>query len=88
MLIIEVPADVAALPGLEIRRGDELIDQKQWNNGVRVKPGKHTVRVFAPGKQRWEGTINAEHDSVATLKVGPMADEGAAPAKPTPATDE
>ncbi len=89
MLIIEIPSDIAELPGIEVRRNDEPVDAKQWNAEVRVKPGKHVVRVFAPGKQRWEGSVDAEHDSVATLKVGPLLDEGAAPPAPsTTKTDE
>ncbi|HEX2734284.1 MAG TPA: type VI secretion system contractile sheath small subunit [Polyangiaceae bacterium] len=79
MLTLEVPPDIAALPGLEIRRDDQPVPQKQWNQAVRVKPGQHNVRVFAPGKQQWTGQITAEHDSEVTLKIGPLvADDGKA----------
>jgi type VI secretion system protein ImpB len=77
-----VSADVAKLPGLEIKRGDQVVEQKHWNLPVKVKPGAHVIRAFAPGKQPWEGSVTATHDSVVELTVGPLLDNGAAPPPP------
>jgi type VI secretion system protein ImpB len=87
-LKLVVPPEVESLPGLEIKRGDQVVEKKHWNQPVKVKPGVQVIRAFAPGKQPWEGTVTATHDSAVELKVGPLVDSGAAPPPPpaAPAT--
>jgi type VI secretion system protein ImpB len=87
-LKLVVSAEMAKLPGLEIKRGQETVDAKHWNQPVRVKAGVHVIRAFAPGKQPWEGSVTATHDSVVEFTVGPLLEPGAAPPAPAspPAT--
>jgi type VI secretion system protein ImpB len=76
---------IATLPGLEIKRGDQSVEAKHWNQDVRVKPGAYKIRAFAPGKKPWEGSVTAEHDSAVSFTVGPLLDEGAASPPAAPA---
>lgn len=86
-LKLVISPEIAKLPGLEVKRGDQVVEQKHWNQPVKVKPGVHVVRAFAPGKQPWEGSVTATHDSIVELTVGPLVDNGApAPAVPPTGT--
>jgi type VI secretion system protein ImpB len=69
-----VPDPLAKQTGGEIRKEDELVEASEYNQPVRVKPGKYEVRAFAPGKKPWTKTIEAEHDSTVDLPVGPLED--------------
>jgi len=81
-LKLVVSPEIAKLTGLEIKRDNDVVDQKHWNQPVRVKAGVHVIRVHAPGKQSWEGSVTATHDNDVEFTVGPLVDQGAAPVAP------
>lgn len=88
-LTIDVPADIAALPGLEIRKDNQIVEKKQWNTVLRTKPGDCVVTAFVPGKQTWKTKVNIAHNAKHTIKVGPLLDPGAAgAASPADTTGE
>lgn len=76
-LEVRVPAEVAAQPGLEVRRDGTLLGRGGWNVVVPVDGGEHVVEVSAPGKAAWRGaaSLKAEADAavvtVPVLKAGP-----------------
>jgi len=85
-LEIRVPAEVAALPGLEVRRNGTLQGRGAWNVVVPVDGGEHVIEVSAPGKTAWRGAaaVKTEADA-AVLLVPPLAAKAASPSKAAPA---
>ncbi len=71
-----VPDPLGKTPDAELRREEELLEPSQYNQAIRVKPGKHEIRAFAPGKKPWSTTVVTEHDSTVEVTVGPLEDEG------------
>lgn len=61
-LTIDVPAEVRATPGLEVRRDGQVVGAAQLGTAIAVDPGKHAIEVSAPGKETWkaEVTVGAE----------------------------
>lgn len=53
-LSIDVPE---ASPGTQVKRDGQEVRKASWGTGVPVDPGKHVVRVSAPGKQTWSDEI-------------------------------
>jgi serine/threonine-protein kinase len=49
-LTLEVPADLAGLPGLEVLRDGEPVPPAAWGTPVPVDPGEHTVEAKADGR--------------------------------------
>ena len=58
-----------------LRKDEELVDPAQFNQAVRVKPGKIEVTAFAPGKKPWSKVVDAEHDATVELVVGPLENQ-------------
>jgi hypothetical protein len=74
-LEIRIPNDIAALPGLEIRRDGEVLGRGAWNVAVPIDGAEHTVEAHATGKTTWKGSITVKAESdVAVLAVPPLAD--------------
>ncbi len=77
-LEIRIPSEVAALPGLEVRRDGAVLGQGAWNVAVPIDGADHLVEVSAPGKTPWQRSIkvNAESDvavlAVPTLVAAPL----------------
>jgi hypothetical protein len=47
-----------ASPDTEVERDGQDVRKASWGTGVPVDPGKHVVRVSAPGKQTWSDEID------------------------------
>jgi hypothetical protein len=47
-----------ASPGTEVERDGQDVRKASWGTGVPVDPGKHVVRVSAPGKQTWSDEVD------------------------------
>lgn len=73
-LEIRVPAEVAAITGIEIRRDGVALGQGAWNVAVPIDGGEHSVEVTAPARQPWQRRIavNSERD-VAVITVPLLA---------------
>lgn len=67
-LAIEVPPEVRAFPGLEVRRDGEPVGAAQFGTAIAVDPGPHVVEVSAPGKEPWKTEVKVGADA-ATEKV-------------------
>jgi hypothetical protein len=82
---IVVAPDVAAIAGVEIRRGEELVPREAWGVALPVDPGAVVVRATAPGRTPFERTVEVPATSGATkIPIDTMAPAaaGAAPTKP------
>lgn len=90
-LTLEVPPDIAAIPGLEIKRDGIVLGRGAWGTTVPIDGGEHVIEATAPGKQPWSSkiTVRAESEQV-RLSVPALLDTPPAPAavRPTPAQSE
>jgi len=62
-LLIEVPAAVATISGLELRRNGAPLGRGSWNVAVPVDGGKFTISAAAPGRRTWEGSVVVKSES-------------------------
>jgi hypothetical protein len=56
-LTIEVRA---ALPGLKVRRNDEMVGRAAWGTPLAVDPGPQRIEADAPGRLPWSREISAD----------------------------
>lgn len=88
-LTIDVPGEVAKLPGLAISRDGIPLGDVQWGTPVPVDAGEHQIVATAPGHRPWQKTVEIlSNGSKASVKVealvreAPVGPPGAEPAKP------
>ena len=67
-LVISVPREVAATPGLEVQRDGVAVGRALWEVPVPVDPGEHVVTARAPGKRGWEGRATAAASACGVLR--------------------
>jgi hypothetical protein len=72
------------LPGLEIRRGAELLQPGQWENAMPVDPGTVALSAKAPGKKPWTGSITIEGEGKAFEVTIPALDDAPVDTPPPP----
>jgi hypothetical protein len=48
------------LPGLELRMNDVVVPRASWGLEVPVDPGPQRLRLSAPGRRPWVGTVTVE----------------------------
>lgn len=81
-LVIVIP-EAVKVDGLEVQRDGTAVGSAQWGLPIPIDPGVHKVRVKAPGKQPWEGSIEVPNDaqqhavSVPTLLNAPQQEQAA-----------
>jgi len=65
-LAIDVPPDVAATAGLEVKLDGVVVGAPSFGVPVPIDGGEHRVDATAPGKAPWQGTvaIKVEQDAV------------------------
>jgi hypothetical protein len=82
-MTIHVPAEARA-SGLEIKRDDVIVPEKEWEVGVPVDPGLHLVVASAPGRRAREiaRRVQSAEKNVLTLPV--LEDTSVAVAPPPP----
>jgi hypothetical protein len=81
-LALVVPAELAGLSGLELRRDGQVVLRSDWGRAIPVDPGEHLLSATAPGKPAWERKLSLEERAVLEVKVPPLtsAPSNAAPA--------
>lgn len=78
-LTIAVSDAARAVPGLEVKRDDEIVATAQWGIAVAVDPGKHTLTASAPGMKPWEqGAEISRQGASVTVTVPPLESIGIA----------
>lgn len=55
--------DNVDLPGLELRMNDLVVPRASWGLELPVDPGVQRLRLSAPGRRTWEGTVTVEKGS-------------------------
>ena len=80
---VAVPAEVAALEGLEVRRDGVLVDRAQWGSPVPVDPGMHVIEAIAKGFKRWKTQVEASAAGT-TVPVAVAKLEAEPPPPPPP----
>jgi hypothetical protein len=73
-LVLTLPADVSATPGLAIECDGRAVPQAEWNQPTPLDPGEHVVAVSAPGRAPWRVTFVLPKRESKTLVV-PRLDE-------------
>ncbi len=83
-MIVVVPADVRAIPGLQISRDGQLVREPTFGTAVPVDPGRHQVSVNAPGRRTWTSEVEASGEgSTVTVTVPSLQTEPEMKAGPT-----
>jgi hypothetical protein len=89
-LTVNVPP-TSKVPGLELVRGNDVIDAGAWNHPLPLDGGAYTITARAPGYEPWSTSaqLGAEHDAKAVdvplLKRAPVPVSAAPPARPVAA---
>jgi len=78
-LTISVPAD-RQVAGLQILRGNDLVDAAGWNHALPIDGGSYTITARAPGRTPWSvaRTIKVEGDTV-TVEIPKLTDATSSP---------
>jgi tetratricopeptide (TPR) repeat protein len=86
-LVVQVPAEVRAIPGLLLTRDGAPLGEGQWGIPIPVDVGTHLVVAKAPDHKTWEGRVEVTTDGgKASLLVQPLAAEPKT-ARPSPVAD-
>lgn len=72
-LAIKLPADLAAIKGLTIRRDGKSVPANMWGVNVPVDPGPRIVGVSAPGRVPWSSRVTVELGKLAVVNVPVLA---------------
>jgi hypothetical protein len=81
-LTIQVPADVALIPNLQVRRDSVVVSQPAWGVPVPVDPGDHVIEATAPDREPWTGHITVDASSDKKEIAVPLLLDKQAPATP------
>lgn len=79
-LVIEVNADTAAIPGLEIKRDGASVPQGLWGVPAPVDPGVRSIDVSAPSKKPLHLEMRTEGAGATARVVIPPLEDGPPPA--------
>lgn len=79
-LAVDVPADVAATPGLELRVDGVVTGPGSFGVAVPVDGGQHRIQATAPGKLPFETSVNVKTESDAVRVSVPALQEAPAAA--------
>lgn len=87
-LTVDVPADVAGTPGLEVRVDGTLLGAASFGVAMPMDGGEHRIEATAPGKVPWRTVVQVERESdAARTTLPPLSDApptAAAKADPQP----
>jgi len=81
-LVIQVPPEVAAIQGLEIKRDGSLVPGGLFGVAAPVDPGVRVIDVTAPGKKPLHLEVKAEGAGTTAELAIPMLESDAPPAAP------
>lgn len=79
-LTIRVP-EAVRIPGLEVSRDHERVNEPLWGTAVPVDPGEHVIEARAPGYETFTARVTASRDPV-VVDLVPL--EPAPPPPPPP----
>ncbi len=62
-LTLEVPPELARLPGFMVLRDGAPVPEAAWGSAMPVDPGRHVVEATADGRARWEQAVTFSADA-------------------------
>ena len=71
-------------PGQQVKRDGIPVDSAEWNLGIPVDTGPHTVDASAPGRKSWSITVDVAQDGAQSTVGIPPLEEAPADAAPAP----
>lgn len=71
-LRVVIPNPVAALPGLKVTRGGDLLGPGAWNKPLPIAVGTYTLTATAEGKQPWTRQVHIHIDGFDASITVPM----------------
>jgi hypothetical protein len=71
-------------PGQQVKRDGIPVDSAEWNLGIPVDTGTHTVDASAPGRKSWSITVDVAQDGAQSTVGIPALEEAPADAAPAP----
>lgn len=71
-LTLQVPASVAKVPGVNMRDNDAIVNAPLWGQPIPADPGKHTIKVSAPGRRTWEKVVDLKEGAAETVAIGEL----------------
>jgi hypothetical protein len=71
-------------PGQQVKRDGIPVDSAEWNLGIPVDTGPHTVDASAPGRKSWSITVDVAQDGAQSTVGIPPLEEAPADAAPSP----
>ncbi|HEX7667271.1 MAG TPA: hypothetical protein VF407_22220, partial [Polyangiaceae bacterium] len=73
-LTIKVPAAVAKVPGLQVKRDGDVVAAGGWGSALPLDAGSHVIEVSAPGHEMWSRTVTiGEGAEAASVDVPALA---------------
>lgn len=81
-LTMTASAQVAAIPGITLRRDGATVSQDLWGVAVPLDPGTYRVEATAPGKLPWSTTVEAPAGRGARVLEIPMLRDAPTPPPP------
>jgi hypothetical protein len=72
--LLVLVAATARVPGLEVRRGDQLVGEGQWGSSVPVDPGRYAIVASAPGKVPFRTEVTLDAPGTVEVTIPPLAD--------------
>lgn len=85
---VDVPPEVAGLPGLEVKRDGVPIEREAWGSALPVDPGDHEMQVTAPGRKPWSMKIVVGPDGDKQVVTVPALEAEAGEAAPAGPVEE
>ncbi len=83
-LIVELSPDAAAA-GVDVKRDGTAVGRTLWGTAVPVDPGTHTIEVSAPGRKKWQASVEVPPQATVTVPAPlPEPEEPPPPAPPPP----
>jgi hypothetical protein len=74
-ITIDVPAGVAAVPGLQVTRDGTSVPRQLWGTPVPVDPGAVQVAATAPGREPWSDQVVIDTDGAAArVEIPPFGE--------------
>lgn len=72
-ITIEVPAEVASVPGVKVIRDGAPVPPADFGKPLAVDPGAHTIRVSAPKRGPWSQNVQSVEGGTITVAVPKLA---------------
>jgi hypothetical protein len=86
-LSVELAPEVAAVPGVVVKRGQQRLEPALYGTPLPVDPGDYRIEVTAPGYETWSTPIKVEGGGAsASVRVPALSKEPAGAAEPVVGT--